>query len=80
MSRSRTGLSRLGRYLHGRWPLVTLLIVVATGSAAAQSGGWLLVRAAIDDGIAKHDEHTLTVVVIALPGASTRSAGCASSR
>ena len=39
------------------------LIAVATGSAAAQSGGWLLVRAAIDDGIAKHDEHTLTVVV-----------------
>jgi ATP-binding cassette subfamily B protein len=41
------------------------LIVIATGSAAAQSGGWLLVRAAIDDGIAKHNEHTLTVVVIA---------------
>ena len=39
--------------------------MIATGSAAAQSGGWLLVRAAIDDGIAKHDEHTLTVVVIA---------------
>ncbi len=37
--------------------------MVATGSAAAQSGGWLLVREAIDDGIAKHDEHTLTVVV-----------------
>jgi ATP-binding cassette subfamily B protein len=65
VSRNRTGLSRLGRYLRGRWRFVTLLVVIATGSAAAQSGGWLLVRAAIDDGIAKHDEHTLTIVVIA---------------
>jgi ATP-binding cassette subfamily B protein len=40
------------------------MVVVATGSAAAQSGGWLLVRAAIDDGIGKGDEHTLTVVVV----------------
>ncbi len=63
MSRNRTGLSRLGRYLSGRWALVACLIAIATGSAAAQSGGWLLVRAAIDDGIAKHDRHTLTVVV-----------------
>jgi ABC-type multidrug transport system fused ATPase/permease subunit len=39
-------------------------MAVATGSAAAQSGGWLLVRAAIDDGIAKHNRHTLTVVVV----------------
>ena len=64
MSHSRTGLTRLGRYLTGRWPLVAGLVAVATASAAAQSGGWLLVRAAIDDGIAKGDEHTLTVVVI----------------
>ena len=63
MSASRTGLSRLGRYLPGRWLLVAGLIVIATGSAAAQAGGWLLVRVAIDDGIAKGDEHTLTVVV-----------------
>jgi ABC-type multidrug transport system fused ATPase/permease subunit len=61
----RTGLTRLGRYLTGRWPLVLGLVAIATGSAAAQSGGWLLVRAAIDDGIAKGDRHTLTVVVIA---------------
>ncbi|MGH3138296.1 MAG: ABC transporter transmembrane domain-containing protein, partial [Gaiellales bacterium] len=65
MSPSRPGLTRLGRYLTGRWLLVAGLIAVATGSAAAQSGGWLLVRAAIDDGIAKGDEHTLTVVVVA---------------
>ncbi len=64
MSHRRTGLSRLGRYLTGRWLLVLGLVLVATTSAAAQSGGWLLVRAAIDDGIAKGDRHTLTVVVI----------------
>ncbi len=63
VSANRTGLSRLGRYLSGRWLLVAGLIVIATGSAAAQAGGWLLVRVAIDDGIAKGDEHTLTVVV-----------------
>jgi ABC-type multidrug transport system fused ATPase/permease subunit len=63
VSAKRTGLSRLGRYLSGRWLLVAGLIVVATGSAAAQAGGWLLVRDAIDNGIAKGDEHTLTVVV-----------------
>jgi ATP-binding cassette subfamily B protein len=64
VSRRRTGLTRLGAYLTGRWPLVGGLVLVATVSAAAQSGGWLLVRAAIDDGIAKGDEHTLTVVVV----------------
>ena len=64
MSHRRTGLTRLGAYLTGRWALVGGLILVATVSAAAQSGGWLLVRAAIDDGIAKGDRHTLTVVVI----------------
>ena len=61
----RTGLTRLGGYLRGRW-----LLRRRPGrwsppaSAAAQTGGWLLVRAAIDDGIAKGDEHTLTVVVV----------------
>jgi len=64
VSHRRTGLSRLGAYLTGRWALVGGLVLVATVSAAAQSGGWLLVRAAIDDGIAKGDEHTLTVVVV----------------
>jgi len=64
-ARRRTGLSRLGVYLRGRWGFVAWMVVVATGSAAAQSGGWLLVRAAIDDGIGKSDEHTLTVVVVA---------------
>jgi ABC-type multidrug transport system fused ATPase/permease subunit len=40
------------------------LVVVATGQAAAQTGGWLLVRSAIDNGIVKHDERYLTVIVI----------------
>jgi len=62
--RQRTGLSRLSRYLQGRWLFVSAMILLATGSAAAQSGGWLLVRAAIDDGISKHDDRTLTIVVI----------------
>ena len=48
-------MTRLGLYLQGRWMFATAMIVVATGSAAAQSGGWLLVREAIDEGIAKHD-------------------------
>ena len=60
----RTGLSRLSIYLRGRWWAVAGLVVVATGQAAAQTGGWLLVRSAIDNGIIKHDEHYLTVIVL----------------
>ena len=37
---------------------------MATGQAAAQAGGWLLVRAAIDNGIAKGDGHYLTLIVV----------------
>ena len=40
-----------------------LMLLVATGNAAAQTGGWLLVRDAIDNGIRAGDEHYLTVVV-----------------
>jgi ABC-type multidrug transport system fused ATPase/permease subunit len=68
----RTGLSRLSIYLRGRWWAVAALVVVATGQAAAQTGGWLLVRAAIDNGISKGDEGYLTVIVaiyIAVGGA-----------
>jgi ABC-type multidrug transport system fused ATPase/permease subunit len=59
----RTGLTRLARYVEGRWMLIGLLTLIATAGAAAQAGGWLLVRTAIDDGIAKGSENTLTVVV-----------------
>jgi ABC-type multidrug transport system fused ATPase/permease subunit len=62
--RRRTGLTRLSRYLQGRWTVVGLLMLVATGGAAAQAGGWLLVRAAIDRGIAAGDERFLTKIVV----------------
>ena len=64
----REGLSRLSRYVEGRWLTVIWLAIVATGQAAALSGGWLLVRAAIDNGITQQDDHYLTVVVIAYIG------------
>ena len=60
----RTGLSRLSAYLQGKRLQVAAMVLVATGQAAAQTGGWLLVRAAIDNGIAKGDTHYLTVIVV----------------
>jgi ABC-type multidrug transport system fused ATPase/permease subunit len=59
----RTGLGRLTAYLQGKRMQVVAMLLVATGQAAAQTGGWLLVRAAIDNGIAKGDSHYLTVIV-----------------
>jgi ABC-type multidrug transport system fused ATPase/permease subunit len=61
--KQRVGLSRLARYLEGRWLAVAGLTLVATGGAAAQTGGWLLVRDAIDHGIRGHDSRRLTIVV-----------------
>ncbi|MDX6523224.1 MAG: ATP-binding cassette, subfamily bacterial, partial [Gaiellales bacterium] len=60
----RSGLTRLTAYLRGRRLLVATLVIVATGQAAAQTGGWLLVRAAIDNGIGKGDRSYLTVIVV----------------
>jgi ABC-type multidrug transport system fused ATPase/permease subunit len=54
---------RLGRYLEGRRLRAALMLLVASGNAAAQTGGWLLVRDAIDNGIRAHDERRLTIVV-----------------
>jgi ATP-binding cassette subfamily B protein len=54
---------RLWRYLKGRRVWAFALLLVGTGNAAAQTGGWLLVRDAIDKGIAAGNEHHLTVVV-----------------
>src|SRR6266536_1605333 len=54
---------RLGRYLEGRWLAAFALVLVATGNAACQTGGWLLVRNAIDKGIRARDVHHLTVIV-----------------
>src|SRR3954452_11512960 len=44
------------------WAIVLLLVGV--GNAACQTGGWLLVRDAIDNGISARNERHLTVVVI----------------
>jgi ABC-type multidrug transport system fused ATPase/permease subunit len=55
---------RLWRYLEGRKLWAAVLMLVGTGNAAAQTGGWLLVRNAIDKGISARNEHHLTVVVL----------------
>jgi ATP-binding cassette subfamily B protein len=54
---------RLWKYLEGRKRLAALMILVGAGNAAAQTGGWLLVRNAIDEGITARDEHHLTIIV-----------------
>jgi ABC-type multidrug transport system fused ATPase/permease subunit len=54
---------RLTRYLEGRKLAGALMLAVGAGNAAAQTGGWLLVRNAIDQGIVARNEHHLTIVV-----------------
>ncbi|MCW2974765.1 MAG: transporter ATP-binding protein [Actinomycetia bacterium] len=56
-------MNRLWRYLEGHRLLAFLLVLVAAGNAACQTGGWLLVRDAIDKGIRAGNEHRLTVIV-----------------
>jgi ABC-type multidrug transport system fused ATPase/permease subunit len=56
-------MKRLWRYLDGHRLVAFLLVLVATGNAACQTGGWLLVRNAIDKGIRDGNEHHLTVIV-----------------
>jgi ATP-binding cassette subfamily B protein len=55
---------RLSKYLEGRWPFVGLMVIVGAGNAVAQTGGWLIVRNAIDKGIIARNEHYLIVVVL----------------
>jgi ABC-type multidrug transport system fused ATPase/permease subunit len=55
---------RLWRYLEGMKLWAAVLLLVGTGNAICQTGGWLLVRDAIDNGIRAKDEHHLTVVVL----------------
>ena len=58
-------MKRLWRYLEGRRLVAVVLILVGAGNAAAQTGGWLLVRNAIDKGIRPPgNEHHLTVMVL----------------
>jgi ATP-binding cassette subfamily B protein len=59
----RTGLSRLIRYLQGQRLRVAVLLLAAAGEAAAQTGGWLLVRSAINRGIVRHDLTYLGIIV-----------------
>ena len=55
---------RLTRYLEGQKAYAVLMLFVATGNAACQAGGWLLIRLAIDKGISAGNQTYLTVVVL----------------
>jgi len=55
---------RLWRYMEGRKLFAAQMVVIGAGNAIAQTGGWLLVRNAIDKGITPHDERHLTIVVV----------------
>jgi ATP-binding cassette subfamily B protein len=55
---------RLWSYLEGRRLAALLLVLVGVGNAVCQTGGWLLVRNAIDKGIRAGDKHHLAVVVL----------------
>jgi ATP-binding cassette subfamily B protein len=57
-------MKRLWRYLEGMKLWAIVLLLVGAGNAACQTGGWLLVRDAIDNGIRAKDEHHLTVIVV----------------
>jgi ATP-binding cassette subfamily B protein len=59
---------RLTRYLEGLKMRAALMILVAAGNAACQTGGWLLVRDAIDNGIRARNTHHLTIVVVVYLG------------
>src|SRR4051794_6176390 len=50
--------------MEGRKRFAALMVLIGAGNAAAQTGGWLLVRNAIDKGITARDEHHLTVIVL----------------
>ena len=63
---------RLWKYMEGRKRFAAVMVVVGVGNAACLTGGWLLVRNAIDKGINVHnkqgqlvgDERHLTVIVL----------------
>jgi ABC-type multidrug transport system fused ATPase/permease subunit len=53
----------LWKYLEGSRLRAAAMVLVATGNAACQTGGWLLVRDAIDNGIRAGNTRHLTIVV-----------------
>jgi ATP-binding cassette subfamily B protein len=53
--KKRVGLTRLTRYLRGRWGRVTVLSAIAVAGAAAPVVGLLIVQDAIDHGMRVHD-------------------------
>src|SRR5262245_42534841 len=57
-------MKRLWKYMEGRKAFAALMVLVGAGNAAAQTGGWLLVRNAIDKGITAGDERHLTIIVV----------------
>ena len=57
--KKRTGLSRLSRYLAGRWGRVAALSVIGICSAAAPVSALLVVQDAIDHGMRDHDRGRL---------------------
>ncbi|HEX4525872.1 MAG TPA: hypothetical protein VH108_03945, partial [Gaiellaceae bacterium] len=58
--KQRSGLTRLSRYLVGRWRRVALLSVVGICSAAAPVAALLVVQDAINNGMEAHDSTRLT--------------------
>jgi ABC-type multidrug transport system fused ATPase/permease subunit len=60
----RTGLSRLTRYLRGRWTRVSLLALLGVCSAAAPVSALFVVQDAIDNGMKAHDKSRLTRDVV----------------
>jgi ABC-type multidrug transport system fused ATPase/permease subunit len=59
------GLRRLGGYVQERRRWVVLLLCCAVAEACAQSGSWLLVRAAINGGIVPRDDQVLALATAA---------------
>ncbi len=51
----------LWKYMEGRKLSAALMILIGAGNAAAQTGGWLIVRDAIDHGIAVYNKHGVLV-------------------
>ena len=55
----------LRRYLAQHPARVVALCLCAVGEACAQTGSWLLVRVAINNGIVAHNEHVLDLTLAA---------------